>query len=152
MWHHGDYVELTEHDGVIIYGRSDAALNPGGVRIGTAEIYRQVEQVPEVLETLVIGQEWDGDERIVLFVRLREGTLLTPALTGSDPRADPRGTRRRGTCPRDPPGAGHPAHPQRQDRRARGSRRRARPAGEEPRCARESRGAGTIRDRAELQE
>jgi len=80
VWHHGDYVELTEHDGIVIYGRSDAVLNPGGVRIGTAEIYRQVEQVPEVLEGLVIGQQWNGDERIVLFVRLKEGTTLTPGL------------------------------------------------------------------------
>ena len=64
----------------MIYGRSDAVLNPGGVRIGTAEIYRQVEQVPEVLEGLVIGQQWNGDERIVLFVRLKEGTTLTPGL------------------------------------------------------------------------
>jgi Acyl-coenzyme A synthetases/AMP-(fatty) acid ligases len=76
VWTHGDYVELTGHDGVIIYGRSDAVLNPGGVRIGTAEIYRQVEQLPDVLESLVIGQQWQGDERIVLFVRLREGVAL----------------------------------------------------------------------------
>lgn len=80
VWHHGDYVELTAHDGVIIYGRSDTVLNPGGVRIGTAEIYRQVEQVPEVVESLVIGQQWEADERIVLFVRLREGLTLTPEL------------------------------------------------------------------------
>jgi len=80
VWHHGDYVELTAHDGVVIYGRSDAVLNPGGVRIGTAEIYRQVEAVPEVLESLVIGQRWEHDERIVLFVRLSEGTSLTPEL------------------------------------------------------------------------
>ena len=80
VWTHGDYVELTEHDGVIIYGRSDAVLNPGGVRIGTAEIYRQVEQLPEVVESLVIGQQWQGDERIVLFVRLREGVQLDAAL------------------------------------------------------------------------
>ena len=83
VWHHGDYVELTEHDGIIIYGRSDAVLNPGGVRIGTAEIYRQVEQVPEVLEALVIGQQWSehlDDERVVLFVRLKEGATLTPEL------------------------------------------------------------------------
>ena len=77
VWRHGDYVELTEHGGVIIYGRSDAVLNPGGVRIGTAEIYRQVEQLEEVVESLVIGQHWDGDERIVLFVRLRDGVELT---------------------------------------------------------------------------
>ena len=80
VWHHGDYVELTVHDGMIIYGRSDAVLNPGGVRIGTAEIYRQVEAVPEVLESLVIGQHWEHDERIVLFVRLPEAMTLTPEL------------------------------------------------------------------------
>jgi acetoacetyl-CoA synthetase len=80
VWQHGDYIELTEHDGVIIYGRSDAVLNPGGVRIGTAEIYRQVEQLDEIVESLVIGQKWEHDERIVLFVRLREGLTLTPDL------------------------------------------------------------------------
>jgi acetoacetyl-CoA synthetase len=80
VWTHGDYCELTTHDGVIIYGRSDAVLNPGGVRIGTAEIYRQVEQLPEVAESLVIGQRWQGDERIVLFVKLREGIALDDAL------------------------------------------------------------------------
>ena len=76
VWHHGDYVEITEHDGMIIYGRSDAVLNPGGVRIGTAEIYRQVEQLDEVVESLVIGQRWENDERVVLFVRLRDGRQL----------------------------------------------------------------------------
>jgi acetoacetyl-CoA synthetase len=81
VWTHGDYCELTEHDGVIIYGRSDAVLNPGGVRIGTAEIYRQVEQLPDVLESLVIGQQWAGDERIVLFVRLRDGIDLDDDLS-----------------------------------------------------------------------
>jgi acetoacetyl-CoA synthetase len=80
VWCHGDYVELTEHDGIIVYGRSDATLKPGGVRIGTAEIYRQVEQLPEVEESLVIGQEWDGDTRVVLFVRLRAGLKLDDAL------------------------------------------------------------------------
>jgi acetoacetyl-CoA synthetase len=80
VWHHGDYVEATAHGGFVIYGRSDAVLNPGGVRIGTAEIYRQVERVDEVLESLAVGQAWEGDERIVLFVRLREGVTLTPEL------------------------------------------------------------------------
>lgn len=80
VWAHGDYAELTEHDGLIIHGRSDAVLNPGGVRIGTAEIYRQVEKVEEVLEALAIGQDWQGDVRIVLFVRLREGVMLDAAL------------------------------------------------------------------------
>jgi acetoacetyl-CoA synthetase len=83
VWCHGDFAELTPHEGVIIHGRSDAVLNPGGVRIGTAEIYRQVEQVDEVLESLVIGQRWEGDVRIVLFVRLREGVSLDPALTAA---------------------------------------------------------------------
>jgi acetoacetyl-CoA synthetase len=80
VWRHGDYAALTEHGGVIIYGRSDAVLNPGGVRIGTAEIYRQVEQIDDVLESLVIGQHWDHDERIVLFVRLKDGLTLTPEI------------------------------------------------------------------------
>ncbi len=80
IWHHGDYVELTEHDGIVIHGRSDAVLNPGGVRIGTAEIYRQVEQLEPILESLVIGQDWDNDVRVVLFVRLRDGLELDDAL------------------------------------------------------------------------
>ena len=80
IWRHGDWAALTEHDGLIIYGRSDATLNPGGVRIGTAEIYRQVEQLPEVVESLVVAQEWEDDTRVVLFVRLREGVTLDDAL------------------------------------------------------------------------
>ncbi|MDB5811404.1 MAG: acetoacetyl-CoA synthetase, partial [Betaproteobacteria bacterium] len=84
VWWHGDYVEWTAHDGMIIYGRSDAVLNPGGVRIGTAEIYRQVEQLDEIIESLVIGQDWPPqqptDVRIVLFVRLREGITLDAML------------------------------------------------------------------------
>ena len=81
VWHHGDYIELTEHDGIIVYGRSDATLNPGGVRIGTAEIYRQVEQLPEILESLVIGQDWDNDVRVVLFVKLKPGQKLDDGLS-----------------------------------------------------------------------
>ena len=80
IWRHGDWARLTPHDGLVITGRSDATLNPGGVRIGTAEIYRLVEQLPEVVESLVVGQEWEGDVRIVLFVRLRPGTRLDPGL------------------------------------------------------------------------
>jgi acetoacetyl-CoA synthetase len=80
VWWHGDWVETTAHDGYIILGRSDATLKPGGVRIGTADIYRQVEQVPEVLESLAVGQRWGGDERIVLFVRLVAGTVLDDEL------------------------------------------------------------------------
>ncbi len=80
-WCHGDYVEITEHKGVIIYGRSDATLNPGGVRIGTAEIYRYAESLDEVLESVVIGQEWKDDIRVVLFVKLKSGVTLDDALT-----------------------------------------------------------------------
>ena len=80
VWCHGDFAEITDTGGLIIYGRSDALLNPGGVRIGTAEIYRPVEELEEVLESLVIGQDWDHDVRIILFVRLREGLSLTPDL------------------------------------------------------------------------
>jgi acetoacetyl-CoA synthetase len=80
VWCHGDWSELTAHGGMIIYGRSDAVLNPGGVRIGTAEIYRQVEQLPDVVESLAIGQQWDNDVRVVLFVRLATGVVLDEAL------------------------------------------------------------------------
>ena len=80
VWHHGDFAEETGAGGFIIHGRSDATLNPGGVRIGTAEIYRQVEQLPEVTEALVIGQEWQGDTRVVLFVVLAAGETLTDEL------------------------------------------------------------------------
>lgn len=84
VWRHGDWAEITPHDGLVIHGRSDATLNPGGVRIGTAEIYRQVEQIPEVVESLVveqtIGEAAGTDSRVVLFVRLREGVALTDTL------------------------------------------------------------------------
>jgi acetoacetyl-CoA synthetase len=80
VWAHGDFAEITEHGGFIIHGRSDAVLNPGGVRIGTAEIYRQVEQVDSVLESICVGQEWDGDTRVVLFVVMRPGQVLDDAL------------------------------------------------------------------------
>jgi acetoacetyl-CoA synthetase len=80
IWHHGDWVELTPNGGMILYGRSDAVLNPGGVRIGTAEIYRPVEQLDEIVEALAIGQDWEHDVRVVLFVRLREGTSFDAAL------------------------------------------------------------------------
>jgi acetoacetyl-CoA synthetase len=98
IWQHGDFAEWTPHGGIIIHGRSDATLNPGGVRIGTAEIYRQVEQLPEVSESIVVGQEWDNDVRVVLFVVLRPGLTLDEALhdrikkqirTGASPRHVP---------------------------------------------------------------
>jgi acetoacetyl-CoA synthetase len=80
VWHHGDFVAWSEHGGIVIYGRSDATLNPGGVRIGTAEIYRQVEQLDEVIESIVVGQDWDHDVRVVLFVVLRESSYLDDGL------------------------------------------------------------------------
>jgi acetoacetyl-CoA synthetase len=98
IWCHGDFAEWTEHGGMIIHGRSDATLNPGGVRIGTAEIYNQVEQLDEVIEAICIGQQWDDDVRVVLFVRLAENVQLDEALeakirtqikTGATPRHVP---------------------------------------------------------------
>jgi acetoacetyl-CoA synthetase len=80
VWHHGDFAEWTEHGGMVIHGRSDATLNPGGVRIGTAEIYRQVELLEEVQEAVVIGQDWDNDVRVVLFVVLKQGFALDDPL------------------------------------------------------------------------
>ncbi|MBN1163218.1 MAG: acetoacetate--CoA ligase [Candidatus Krumholzibacteriota bacterium] len=80
VWRHGDFIEITEHKGVIFCGRSDATLNPGGVRIGTSEIYRQVNTVPEVEDSLVIGQDWKDDVRVILFVKLAEGIQLTEEL------------------------------------------------------------------------
>lgn len=98
IWCHGDWIERTVHNGLIIHGRSDATLNPGGVRIGTAEIYRQVEQIPEVIESIAVGQDWEGDVRIVLFVRLKDGVKMDDGLadrikkqirTGASPRHVP---------------------------------------------------------------
>ncbi len=80
VWHHGDYVSITPEGGVIIYGRSDATLNPGGVRIGTAEIYRHVEQLDEIIESIVVGQNWEDDVRVVLFVVLQDGIQLDDEL------------------------------------------------------------------------
>ena len=98
IWAHGDYAEVTAHGGLIIHGRSDAVLNPGGVRIGTAEIYRQVEKLGQVLESIAIGQQHRGDVRVVLFVRLRDGELLDEAL-----RTQIRQTIRANTTPRHVP-------------------------------------------------
>jgi acetoacetyl-CoA synthetase len=98
VWHHGDFVSRTEHGGFVIHGRSDATLNPGGVRIGTAEIYRIVEQVPGIVESLVFGQDFDGDSRVTLLVRLSEGVALDDAL-----RADICARIRTGCTPRHVP-------------------------------------------------
>ncbi len=80
IWTHGDYIELTENGGIKVYGRSDATLNPGGVRIGTAEIYRIVEEMEEILDSLAIGKKWNGDEKVILFVVLNEGIELNDLL------------------------------------------------------------------------
>ena len=98
VWRHGDYAEITEHNGVIIYGRSDATLNPGGVRIGTAEIYRQVEMITEVEDSLVVGQDWNGDIRVILFIKLKKGVELTKELQDKI-----RATIRQNTSPRHVP-------------------------------------------------
>ena len=98
VWHHGDYAAITEHDGLVIYGRSDAVLNPGGVRIGTAEIYAAVEGLEEVLEALAVGQDWQNDVRVVLFVRLKTGFSLDEPL-----RKKIRDTIRAHTTPRHVP-------------------------------------------------
>ena len=98
VWHHGDYAALTENDGIVIYGRSDAVLNPGGVRIGTAEIYSAVESLVEVLEALAVGQDWQGDVRVILFVRLKPGLSLDEPL-----RKKIRETIRSNTTPRHVP-------------------------------------------------
>jgi len=80
VWRHGDFIEVNDRGGVVIYGRSDATLNPGGVRIGTAEIYRQVENMDEIEDSLVVGQDWKGDVRVILFVQMAEGRELTDEL------------------------------------------------------------------------
>jgi len=98
VWHHGDYASITEHDGLIIYGRSDAVLNPGGVRIGTAELYSAVESLPQIAEALAVGQDWNGDVRIVLFVRLRGAAQLDEPL-----KREIRNTVRTHTTPRHVP-------------------------------------------------
>ena len=145
IWAHGDFAEWTEHGGIIIHGRSDATLNPGGVRIGTAEIYAQVEAMPEVLEALAIGQDLEGDVRVVLFVRLAEGVdarrrrsstaIKQEIRTGASPRHVPAKIDR---------GRRHPAHQVRQDHRARRARHRAWAGGEEQRGAGEPGGAGAL--------
>lgn len=98
IWRHGDWAEKTTHHGLIVHGRSDATLNPGGVRIGTAEIYRQVEQVPQIMESIAVGQNWDDDVRVILFVVMQKGEELTEALikevktrirVGASPRHTP---------------------------------------------------------------
>ena len=121
VWCHGDFAEWTEHGGMIIHGRSDATLNPGGVRIGTAEIYAQVEQIPEVVEAICIGQDWDNDVRVVLFVRLRGGRrrsttrcakrIKTQIRTGATPAPRAGEDRRRSPTSRAPSPARSPSSP-----------------------------------------
>jgi acetoacetyl-CoA synthetase len=98
VWHHGDFGEYTEHGGIVIHGRSDAVLNRGGVRIGTAELYRQVEKLDPIMESLAVAQEWQGDVRVILFVKLRDGMTLDDAM-----REEIRSTIRSNTSPRHVP-------------------------------------------------
>ena len=109
VWRHGDWATLTERGGLVIHGRSDATLNPGGVRIGTAEIYRQVESFDEIEEALVVGQNWDNDVRVILFVKLAKSATLDEALitdiksrirSGATPRHVPRHVIAVGDIPR----------------------------------------------------
>jgi len=80
VWRHGDYIMVTERGGVVMFGRSDATLNPGGVRIGTAEIYRQIDQIEEVDDSVVVGQNWKNDVRVILFVKMADGFTLDETL------------------------------------------------------------------------
>jgi acyl-CoA synthetase (AMP-forming)/AMP-acid ligase II len=147
IWCHGDFAEITAHGGMIIHGRSDATLNPGGVRIGTAEIYAQVEQVPEVIEALAIGQDWDGDVRVVLFVQAPPRRVARRgALCAKIRKADPRGRLAPPCAGEDRRGGRHSAHQVRQDHRACGARRGAWPRGEEQGGARQPGSAGAYRD------
>jgi acetoacetyl-CoA synthetase len=80
VWRHGDYITITDRGGVVMYGRSDATLNPGGVRIGTAEIYRQMDQIDAIADCVVVGQQWKNDTRVILFVQMAPGKALDEAL------------------------------------------------------------------------
>ncbi|MDP6877169.1 MAG: acetoacetate--CoA ligase, partial [Candidatus Marinimicrobia bacterium] len=80
IWHHGDYILINNHGGIVIYGRSDATLNPGGVRIGTAEIYRVIDNFSEISDSLVVSQDWYEDERIILFIKLTQDKTLSDGL------------------------------------------------------------------------
>jgi acetoacetyl-CoA synthetase len=130
VWCHGDYGELTAEDGAIIHGRSDAVLNPGGVRIGTAEIYRQVEKLESIVESIVIGQDWQDDVRVVLFVVLRDGE---DARRGTGPGSASHDSRERHASPcasKDYPSPGNSSNVEWQDCRARGARSSPRTSGQ----------------------
>ena len=144
VWRHGDWVELTPEGGVAFHGRSDATLNPGGVRIGTAEIYRQVERIPEIMEALVVGQPWDNDVRVVLFVRLRDDLDLGRRPDQAHQVGDPGQHHPEARAVEGGAGAGHPAHQVGQDRRTGGAQRHSGAPGEE--CPRpgQSGGAGAL--------
>jgi len=119
VWAHGDFAKLTLHESMIIYGRSDATLNPGGVRIGTAEIYRQVEGFPEVLEGLAVGQYWQGDIRIVLFVRLKKDLVLNDALRSEIKSTNSQQHNATSCTRKNHSGHRHTPHLKRKDRRNR---------------------------------
>ncbi len=123
VWAHGDYAEWTAHHGIMIHGRSDATLNPGGVRIGTAEIYAVVEELPEIDSALCIGQQWENDTRVVLFIKLAPGAALDEALAAQDPLDHPQ-RRQPAPCAGQGDRGGRPAaHPIGQADRTGGARR-----------------------------
>jgi acyl-coenzyme A synthetase/AMP-(fatty) acid ligase len=128
VWHHGDFIEINEHGGVRMLGRSDATLNPGGVRIGTAELYRQVEPLPEVEDSLVIGQEWEGDVRVILFVKMADGADVHRRAAHTHPQADPHQLHAAPRAGQDHRGRRHPVHHQHEEGRTRRPQHRARPS------------------------
>jgi acyl-CoA synthetase (AMP-forming)/AMP-acid ligase II len=121
VWHHGDFCETIAHDGLIIHGRWDAVLNPGGVWIGTAEIYRQVEKLPEMIESIVIGQDWNHDVRVVIVCAPARGAGPQRRPHRPDQAPDSRQRHAAPCAGQGGAGRGHPAHPQWQDRRVGGA-------------------------------
>jgi hypothetical protein len=134
---------VTEHGGVVMHGRSDATLNPGGVRIGTAELYRQVEQLEEIEDSVVVGQKWDNDVRVILFVKLAPGVELTDDLKNMIRR--PSRACLAAPCARqDHPGAGHPLHPEHEKGGTGREEGDPQPGGQEQGCPEKSRGTGLL--------
>jgi acyl-CoA synthetase (AMP-forming)/AMP-acid ligase II len=144
VWCHGDFAEWTAHGGIVIHGRSDATLNPGGVRIGTAEIYAQVEQIPEVLEAVAVGQDWDNDVRVSAVRAARRWGAPQGRLARDDPQENPFWRRAVPCAGQDRADRRYSAHQLRQDHRTRGAQRDPWPEGEEHRGACQSRGARTF--------
>jgi acetoacetyl-CoA synthetase len=144
IWRHGDYIVVTEHGGVVMYGRSDATLNPGGVRIGTAEIYRQVEQLDEIEDSVVVGQKWNNDVRVILFVKLAPGVELTDDLKNMIRKTIRVPCLAAPCAGQDHPGTGHPLHPEHEKGGTGGEEGDPQPGGQEQGCPEKSRGTGLL--------